>query len=185
MIFFLLHHLVHALFGVRISEERKNLFTFLLGTFLWVCLWTVVQSRSIREKWGFIGDVLNYGFVYLVVTDVFAMAVIYKNYWGNTILHETNSVTDDMPVAHEIRSVRDKEGAFYASTPREKTGPAPPQSYGNEHPSVSDDTNKEGPSSSASTSPPDQGTTTAGASTSEDQTEKPCEVNLQHIPCSS
>jgi len=112
MIFFLLHHLVHSLFGTRVSEERKNLFTFLFGTFLWVCLFTAVQDKNVRTKMGFMGNALGVGYCYLLIADVFAMAVIYKNYWGSTILRESNSVLNDVPLAHDMHALRDKKNAL-------------------------------------------------------------------------
>lgn len=38
MIFYTIHHIVHGIFPRGVSEERKNLTTLLVGTFLWVML---------------------------------------------------------------------------------------------------------------------------------------------------
>jgi hypothetical protein len=105
MIFFIIHHLVHAIFRQRSSEERKNLVTFLLGTFAWVCAWTAIQNPIYRSRMGFFGQALGQGFMYLVVTDIVAMAIIYKNYWGYTILNESK-VLEDAPTAPEMQAHR-------------------------------------------------------------------------------
>lgn len=86
MIFFLLHTINYNILYDDISNQTKNLTTFLLGVILYTIVWTFLYRK--KDNNNLIFDSLKYGFVYIFIADCFCMAIIYKNYYGGSITHE-------------------------------------------------------------------------------------------------
>ena len=96
MIFFLLHQVVQKIPG-NLSDQTRNLITFLLGVMLYTFLWTYVNSTKSNN---FVVTGIRYGFYYIFVSDCFAMGIIYKNYYNRSIRTEISSAWGtDVPVA--------------------------------------------------------------------------------------
>jgi hypothetical protein len=88
MIFFLLHHIFQAFFGkLNADHQTTNLLTFLIGGFMWCILYVATTTDGYLPH-GLLRQSLGFGFPYLLVSDLFAMAIIYKNYWKTSILTE-------------------------------------------------------------------------------------------------
>ena len=100
MIFFTIHHIVHAALPSSISDERKNLLTFLTGVFCWVLLYSYVQTAKHTT---FLHRAIGSGFMYLFIADVFAMGIIYKNCYKKSILSEVNEVVGSKDDNNTVR----------------------------------------------------------------------------------
>lgn len=81
MIFFVLHHLFQIL---PISDLRRNCLTFLLGTVSYFILRGYLESH--QTNWLF-KTIVNW-FWYLVAADVITMGIIYREYYGRSLVQE-------------------------------------------------------------------------------------------------
>lgn len=91
-VFYLLHNLFNEL-GVNekdddIEHGKRNCKLFLLGVFIYVCIYTFLMHLKVMYPNWLMNDVYRSGLVYLFVADIFVMAYIYKSYFGRSIIHE-------------------------------------------------------------------------------------------------
>jgi len=90
MIFFTLHHLFHALFADIMTYIQINCLTALIGAICYFLTYGYMVeyangfSRIIKDWWW-----------YICVADISVMAVIYRNYYGRTIIAEVGVDTED------------------------------------------------------------------------------------------
>lgn len=75
------------------SVQTKNLFTFLIGVVSYTLIYSWFGATS-KENNLFIFTLFNY-FVYIILADAFAMAIIYKNYYKTSIIGEAKEVFSD------------------------------------------------------------------------------------------
>lgn len=91
MIFFLVHNVIqHSPWIKDWAESKKNITTFLIGSLLYVFLLSFLQSerfQSLINSSFFLFTLKNW-FIWIIGIDITAMAILYKNYWGRTILEE-------------------------------------------------------------------------------------------------
>lgn len=92
-IFFLTHQCLHYSPYIKnwtASNSKKNITTFLIGGTLYVFLLSFLQGTNYREviERHFILFTLKNWFLWLLIIDITAMAVVYKNFYGNSILEE-------------------------------------------------------------------------------------------------
>lgn len=117
MIFFVVHHVIHNMPGIKDwKESKKNITTFLVGGLLYVFLMSFLYSpryAALMDSW-FILFTLKNWFMWILGIDVTAMAVIYKKYWGRSILEE-------LPEAWEPR--RKKKLSTKPEPPQEEKAP--------------------------------------------------------------
>jgi len=91
MFFFLLHHLFTLLFDGVLTDLRRNCITFLLGTVLYVLCWGFLFNRF--SHW--LAQTIQDFFWYFVVADVAVMAIIYRSYYGRSIVSELDPDSQD------------------------------------------------------------------------------------------
>lgn len=98
MIFYLLHSINYNIIKGNISNQTRNLLTFLIGVVLYTILWTFLYRN--REHSNLIIDSLKYGFIYIFIADCFSIAIIYKNYYKRNITTEISdfNVSSEIPV---------------------------------------------------------------------------------------
>ena len=90
MILFTLHHLFHALFDDRMTFVQINCLTALLGAIIYFLTYGYLVeyglglSKIIKDWWW-----------HICVADVCVMAVIYRSYYGRTIIAELGVDTED------------------------------------------------------------------------------------------
>lgn len=84
MIWFIIHNFLKR-YG-SMENQTRNLTTFLIGTILYVLFYSYVGSLDLTKN-KFIQLFFNF-FIYIVLADGFAMAIIYKNFYKHTIFNE-------------------------------------------------------------------------------------------------
>lgn len=131
MIFFVLHQIVQKILG-NLSEQTRNLITFLLGVVLYTLLWTYVNTTKSDN---FIVASIRYGFYYIFVSDCFAMGIIYKNYYNRSITTEVSSAWgNDVSFADTKKNSTDYVNIEKVSTQKSKVDTLPAfQNSSNEH----------------------------------------------------
>ncbi len=90
MIWLIIHHIMQTF---DFTNQTKNLITFVLGTFIHTLIYSYLGSLGapfLRAFHGF--------YTYIVASDAIAIAIIYKNFYNNTILREFTDIID--PVAN-------------------------------------------------------------------------------------
>lgn len=93
MLWFFIHHLVQNL--VAGEEQTKNLITFLSGTVIYTLFYSYLGTFDFSVHL-FLKGMFNF-FYFVVLADAFAMAVIYKNYYKQTILTEVKETIGSKP----------------------------------------------------------------------------------------
>ena len=89
MIFYTIHNLINNInYTKEWNESKKNCFTFIIGATLYAILYVIFEYLS-RSSGRLVFQMINKFFLYFVIIDVITMAVIYKLYWGRSILNET------------------------------------------------------------------------------------------------
>jgi len=84
MLWFLIHNLLKMF--PSMENQTRNLTTFLTGTVLYVFIYSYVGSVNLncnlfyKRLFGF--------FIYIIMADGFAMAILYKNAYKQTIFTE-------------------------------------------------------------------------------------------------
>lgn len=71
------------------NRETKNLTIFLIGVHIYLFLYIYLQNTEDR----FLRLYANLMW-WIITADAFAMGIIYKNYWGNSILTEVKEVME-------------------------------------------------------------------------------------------
>lgn len=84
MLWFIIHHIIQN-FSLM-SDQTKNLLTFVLGSTLYTLFYSYLGSFDFSCNLMF-KSLFNF-FFYIILADGFAMAIIYKNYYKQTIFTE-------------------------------------------------------------------------------------------------
>ncbi len=88
MIFYLLHNIINNLnFTSEWNESKKNCFTLIIGGTLYVLLYIFLEYIHKKSGSMFI-ELLHKFFLYFIIIDIITMAIMYKLYWGRSILNE-------------------------------------------------------------------------------------------------
>lgn len=86
MIFYLIHNIINN-FRKDWSESKKNSFTFIIGGTFYVLLYVFLEYISKNTGNLFI-ELLHKFFLYFIIIDILTMAILYKTYFGRSILKE-------------------------------------------------------------------------------------------------
>ncbi len=88
MLFYLLHNLINNLqLTDGWKESKKNCLTFIVGATIYILLY--VLAEYLQRKTGYlVFELFHKFFFYFVIIDAITMAVLYKLYWGRSILNE-------------------------------------------------------------------------------------------------
>jgi hypothetical protein len=70
------------------ENQTRNLTTFLSGTVIYVLLNSYIGSVDLRNN-PFLFKLFGF-FMYIIMADGFAMAILYKNFYKQTIFTEVN-----------------------------------------------------------------------------------------------
>lgn len=73
------------------KESKKNCITFLIGANLHLFFYLIIQKLA--DRGGFAKMFYNFYYVFFLI-DLITMAIIYKCYWGRSILHEIEEEDD-------------------------------------------------------------------------------------------
>jgi hypothetical protein len=91
-IFYVLHNILPL--GSKesgLTDGQRNCRLFLMGVFLYVILFIYMKNIQlagvIEEEWY---DTIKVGFYVLILSDVFVMSFIYKDWYGRSILNEVD-----------------------------------------------------------------------------------------------
>ena len=88
MIFYLVHELMqNYVYPTSWKESKKNCLTFLLGANLHVVLFVVIQYFAKTSQNMLVELFFRFYFLFFII-DAIAMAIIYKSYWGRSIVNE-------------------------------------------------------------------------------------------------
>ena len=88
MFFYLVHHILRVIPGVKESSNLKlNCTTLLIGTALHIMMTGYLRTASIGRENSFIGNLFRW-YYYLIVADIIAVGVLYKEFYGRSILAE-------------------------------------------------------------------------------------------------
>src|SRR3989304_639972 len=86
MIFYLVHHIMNY-FTLDWREGKKNCLTFIIGANLHLFLFLFIQYLAKNSGNMYIELFYRFYFVFVII-DVIAMAILYKCYWGRSIVNE-------------------------------------------------------------------------------------------------
>jgi hypothetical protein len=84
MLWFILHNILKNF--ASIENQIRNLTTFLLGITLYVLMYSYIGSFDLSGN-PFFKTLFGF-FIYIIIGDGFAMAIIYKNFYKQTIFTE-------------------------------------------------------------------------------------------------
>jgi hypothetical protein len=70
------------------ENQTRNLTTFLSGTVIYVLLYSYIGSIDLHTN-PFLFKLFGF-FMYIITADGFAMAILYKNFYKQTIFTEVN-----------------------------------------------------------------------------------------------
>lgn len=92
MIFYIVHNIVNC-YKTTWSESQKNCFTLVIGGSLHVLMYITLQYLARVYQSAYL-ELLSrfYGFFFLI--DAVTMAIIYKLYWGRSIMNEVSDNRD-------------------------------------------------------------------------------------------
>lgn len=111
MYFYIFHHINHYISPLKnVESERhgaRNVRTLLFGGIMYIFTAAFLYSQHYQN---FISSVfflsaLRDWFVWFIVLDVFAMAIIYKLYWGDTILREMREAFNEKEKSSTVESI--------------------------------------------------------------------------------
>lgn len=86
MIWYIFHNVINALFP-SISVQHRNLSTFLIGVLCYTLIYSYLGTLDKNINNLFLFTFLNY-FFYVLLSDAFAMAILYKNFFKTSIINE-------------------------------------------------------------------------------------------------
>lgn len=86
MLWFAIHNILKSF--STMENQTRNLTTFLTGTILYVLFYSYVGSIDFNSN-PFLKRLFGF-FIYVVIADAFSMAILYKNFYKQTILTEVN-----------------------------------------------------------------------------------------------
>ncbi len=88
MLWFIIHHIVQSL--ISASDQTKNLITFLSGTVFYTLFYAYLGALDYANHK--FGKYLYNFFIYVIIADAIAIAIIYKNFYKQTIINEITEV---------------------------------------------------------------------------------------------
>lgn len=101
MFYYIIHHIVHQRYTDNWKESRKNILTFILGSLCYIFLWAYLTSLKYEAfiERNFVLTTFRDWYILFVLLDICAMAIVYKQYWSRSILHEFREVVhgNDVP----------------------------------------------------------------------------------------
>ena len=86
MLWFIIHNFLKNF--TAMENQTRNLTTFLTGTVLYVLFYSYAGSFDFIDN-AFLKRLFGF-FIYIVMADGFAMAILYKNFYKQTIFTEVN-----------------------------------------------------------------------------------------------
>ena len=90
--FYILHHIFLMIFPDSImSDLKRHCLTLVVGSILYFLLWGYVTSISTNWLTRAIKD----WFLYLIVLDIAVMGILYRNYYGRSIINEIGDDDSD------------------------------------------------------------------------------------------
>ena len=92
MLFYIVHNLIQA-YRENWSESQRNCFTFAIGGTLHVLLYVTLQYLARVNSSPYL-ELLSRFYGFIVLIDAFTMAILYKVYWGRSILNEMSDDKD-------------------------------------------------------------------------------------------
>ncbi len=108
MFFYLFHQVNHSIFPLESQDSEghgaRNVRTLLFGGIAYIFTAAFLYSQHYQHLISsvFFLSVLRDWFAWFIVLDVLVMAIIYRKYWGDTILkevHETFNGKKEIMVA--------------------------------------------------------------------------------------
>lgn len=108
MLFFTIHHIIQNLpLTNGWQESKKNIVTFLVGAISYVFLTSFLNSKRYAgfTDANFFTFTLKNWLLWIIGIDIFAMAIVYKCYWGRTILSELPETWGDSTVPLSQKSM--------------------------------------------------------------------------------
>jgi len=98
MFFFIVHQILNGLpVTSEWSESKKNCLTLLVGGNLYVLFFVLLEwiQKTTGETGQFwAGSARNF-YYWFIGIDAFAMAILYKRYWGRSILNEVTEHAEE------------------------------------------------------------------------------------------
>lgn len=80
------YYIIHMLpWGIHLTQGKRNVRTFLFGSVLYILLHAFLYADSMNNTLFFI---LRRYFWYIFVADFIAVAILYKLFFGESIMHE-------------------------------------------------------------------------------------------------
>ena len=84
MIWYIIHNILKS-FTPNMEPQHRNLTTFLTGVVLYTLFYSYIGT--IGKEHTFVNVFFKYS-IYIVMADAFAMAILYKNFYKQTIFKE-------------------------------------------------------------------------------------------------
>lgn len=93
MLWFLFHNIITNFTFMEV--QSRNLYVFLIGTVFYTLIYSWLGTFS-KEQNPFLNSIFNF-FLYIILADGFAMAILYKNYFGRPIHSEVKETLGASP----------------------------------------------------------------------------------------
>lgn len=93
MLWFTIHHFLKNF--ASMENQTRNLTTFLTGTVVYVLFYSYAGSFDFIDN-PFLKRLFGF-FIYIVMADGFAMAILYKNFYKQTIFTEVKETIGSTP----------------------------------------------------------------------------------------
>lgn len=101
MLWFIIHNFLKNF--TSMENQTRNLTTFLTGTVLYVLFYSYAGSFDFIDN-PFFKRLFGF-FIYIVIADGFAMAILYKNFYKQTIFTEVKETLGSP--AHKMTDIND------------------------------------------------------------------------------
>ena len=105
MLWYSIHNFLN-LFENVIQNKTRNFITFLLGVVLYTLFYSYFGTYG--PEYPFLSQFLKYA-MYIILADGFVMAIIYKNFYNQTILTEVNETFLKEPPTNKVKYTNKKE----------------------------------------------------------------------------
>jgi hypothetical protein len=98
MLWFTIHNILKTFSSME--NQTRNLTTFLTGTVLYVLFYSYAGSFDFIDN-SFLKNLFGF-FIYIIIADGFAMAILYKNFYKQTIFTEVKeTLGSKMPAKYD------------------------------------------------------------------------------------
>lgn len=144
MFFFAIHHFIQNIPVTKDwQESKKNIVTFLIGAISYVFLTSFLNSKQYKAfiDANFLTFTLKNWLLWIIGIDVFAMAIVYKCYWGRTILSELPETWGDstVPLSEKSKTPERFEMQQHIATMAESSNDLEIDDLESKHSKVTDD----------------------------------------------